>query len=179
MGAPFNATCLAAAWCATAALAAATPAPVTVTGCVTRTDARVLLLPESADARSATSGAAGSNTSKASTPVRGGQFAGDRASSGGTTMSAKGSTPIRRGNGLLDSAGTGGAYTSKASTPVGRRKVDTAAYELDLRGVEPAEYVGQTVAVTGMTDGSAAAPKLAVESIRVMSASCSTPLATR
>lgn len=99
----FNALCLAVAWCAAAAAlsAASGPTPVTRCGALAQT--------------SSSRGEAGSNSSKASTPIRR-QVVAARPSAG-TTMSAKGSTPIRRGSGLLDTAGSGGASTAKASAP--------------------------------------------------------------
>ena len=98
-----NRLCLACAWSVAAATLSAASGPTPVNRC--RTWAQ----------NAASRGEAGSNSSKASTPIRW-QAVADRPSAG-ATMSAKGSTPIRRGSGLL-AAASGGAGAAKASAAV-------------------------------------------------------------
>jgi hypothetical protein len=121
MGAYFRASGVvaAAAWCASAVVLSAASGPTPMARC--GSSAQI----------TSSRGEAGSNSSKASTPIRR-QVVAARPSAG-ATMSAKGSTPIRRGSGLLDVAGSGGASTAKASAPVAPGVVTTDCSTLATR----------------------------------------------
>jgi hypothetical protein len=154
---------------AVATYAAAPPDTITLTGCVTRAPGALLafrVLPS--DVAAPRSGQAGSNTSKASTPLGRAAVVADRASGG--SMTAKGSTPIRGGGGLTDSGGFGGTNTSKASTPV--RHAGASDYELHGDVTILSENVGYIAVVTGSPSRSSGAAKLKVESARLIAAGC-------
>jgi hypothetical protein len=168
MRASFRLACLV-SMCSAAVTYASAPDTITLTGCVMRApDALLALRVLPSDAAAPRSGQAGSNTSKASTPLGRAAVAVDRASAG--SMTAKGSTPIRGGGGLTDSGGSGGANTSKASTPV--RHAGTSDYELHGDVAVLSENVGYIVAVTGSPSGSFGAATLTVESARLIAAGC-------
>jgi hypothetical protein len=161
-----------AAWCVTAIVVAGAPDAITVTGCVTRSAASGWLVrtPPS-DAASPTRTTAGSNTSRASTPIGGARLVADHPSSGSNTP--KGSTPVSRGSRKADSKESNSSNTSKASTPIPHRVAAATTYELDLDAERLSSYVGQTVTIAGTTSQSAGASKLTVESIRVITPGCS------
>lgn len=145
---------------------------VTVTGCVTLSaDSGLLLRIQPSGTATPTRASAGSNTSRASTPIGGLRLAADHPSRGSNTP--KGSTPVSRGSRQSDSKESGGANTSKASTPIPHRVAGVTAYELDLAAERLSSYIGQTVAITGTPSQSAGAPKLTVASMRVIAPGCS------
>jgi hypothetical protein len=161
-----------AALCVTACAFVDAAGEVTVTGCVTRSaNSGLLLRTQPSGSATPTRASAGSNTSRASTPIGGPRLVADHPSPGSNTP--KGSTPISHGSRQSDSKESNGANTSKASTPIPHRMAGVTTYELDLGAERLSSYIGQTVAITGTTSQSAGASKLTVESMRVIAPGCS------
>jgi hypothetical protein len=155
---------------------------VTVIGCVAPSGAeaaqeRPFALTNVA-LRDTSRGTRGSNSPRSSTPVGGGAATARSGSSGSTTP--KGSTPVRRASVVEDSSAATVLMSAKASVPIARRSSLSPTYELEVGPTAFSLLPGQTVEVRGSVldngNGSVAlAPRLKVEEVRMLSATCTTP----
>jgi hypothetical protein len=112
-------------------------------------------------------GRAGTNSSKASTPV------GGAATTVGTTSArtytAKGSTPVNVGTPTSVSSGFAGTTTSKGSTPLPRRS-SRGTYELDMDSAALERHAGHTVEVVGTLHN---VTRLKADSVKMLAPTCS------
>jgi hypothetical protein len=112
-------------------------------------------------------GRAGTNSSKASTPV--GSAPATIGAAGARTYTAKGSTPVSVGTPALVSSGFAGTTTSKGSTPLPRRS-SRATYELDMDRAALERDAGHTVEVVGTLQNAA---RLKADSVKMLAPTCS------
>lgn len=151
---------------------------LTLIGCLMSATAEAAPTPfvlTNAALRDAAPRARGSNSPKSSTPV-GGRVAPARSGSSGSTT-PKGSTPLRTVPVVEASSAGVSSTTAKASVPIPRRDSVSPTYELDAAPNQVSFLTGQTVEITGpVLSGptGAAAPRLKVEQVRMLSENCTT-----
>jgi hypothetical protein len=144
---------------------------VTVAGCLAQAGSRFLL--NGAITSTDRHRSAGSNSAKASTPVRYVESpTSDRSGKAGSN-SPKGSTPLPTGTSAATERKTGGAVSAKGSVPVARPALQL--YEVIGVADQLSTNVGHTVEIDGAISADSAkpdVPRLSVQQLKVLSSSC-------